>query len=165
MNVGTCHAAVLQVTKDGDVEIFDFAKPVADRQRIEKSLRGMFVRAIAGVDHGNIKMTSDEVGGPRGSVTHNETIGLHGVKRLHCIEKRLAFFQAGSFGLQIHGVRAETGGRRAETDARARGIFEESERYCFATKSGEFFEGVALDFLERFALIEKKSEFVRVERL
>ena len=63
MNVGAGNAAVLEVAEDGDVEIVDFAEAVADGERIEKALRGMFVCAVAGVDDGNIEMARDEIGG------------------------------------------------------------------------------------------------------
>ena len=38
MNVGASDAAVLKVAEDGDIQIFDFAFAVADRQRIEQVL-------------------------------------------------------------------------------------------------------------------------------
>jgi len=49
-------------------------------------------------------------------------------------------------------------------DARACGILKKCERDRFSAQRREFFQGMALDFLERFALIEKKSKFVRGER-
>jgi hypothetical protein len=97
-------------------------------------------------------------------MTHDKTIGLHGVESVYGVEQGFAFFQTGRFGLEVHRVRAETGGGGAEADARTRGIFKEGEGYGFAAKSGEFFERMALDFLKRLALVEKKSKFVRDER-
>ena len=69
---------------------------------------------------------------------------------LHGVEERFAFFQAGGFGLQIHGVRAETRGGGGEADAGARGIFEEGQSDGFAAQGGQFFQRMALDFLEGF---------------
>ena len=61
-------------------------------------------------------------------------------------------------------VRAEAGSRGAKTDARACGIFKKRERDGFSAQRREFFQRMALDFLEGFALIEEKSKFVRGER-
>ena len=120
--------------------------------------------AVAGVDDGNIEMAGDKVGGTGSRVAHDQAVGLHGVQGVHGIEKRLAFFQAGGLRLEVHGVRAETGGGGGEADARARGVFEESQSDGFAAESSEFLERISLDGLKGPALIEKKSEFIRGER-
>jgi hypothetical protein len=164
MNVGAGDAAVLKIAEDGDIEVVDFSEAVADSERVEKTLRGMFVRAVAGVDDGNVEMACDEIGSTGGCVTHDQAIGLHGVERLHGVEERLAFFHAGGFRLEIHRVGAEARGGGAEADARARGVLEERQSDSFAAESSEFFERIALNGLKRPALIEEKSEFVRGER-
>ena len=90
-------------------------------------------------------------------MAHHQAVRLHGVEILHRVQEGFAFFQTGSFRLQVHGVRTETRGGSAKADARARGIFEESKSNRFAAEGSQFFQGVALDFLERPALIEEKS--------
>ena len=120
--------------------------------------------AVAGIDHGNIEMTRDKVCSARSGVAHNQAIGLHGVEVERGVEKRFAFFQAARFGLQIHGVRAKTRSSGAEAEARARGILEKRERNGFAAERGQFFEWMALNGLERFALIEEKGKFIRRKR-
>src|SRR5437763_2785540 len=124
----------------------------------------MFMGAIAGVDDGNVEMAGDEIGGAARGVAHDQAIRLHGVEGVHGIEQRFAFFEARGLGLKIHGVRAEAGGGRAKADACARGSFEESQGYRLTAKGSELFQRMALNFLERFALVEEKSEFVRGER-
>ena len=119
---------------------------------------------VSSIDDGNLEMAGDEIGGAGGGVAHDQAIGLHGVERVHGVEKGFAFFYAGGFRLEIHGVGTEPRGGGAEADARAGGIFEKSESDGFATKSSEFLERMALDFLERFALVEEKSQFIRGER-
>src|SRR5271169_5624151 len=99
----------------------------------------MLVCAVACIDDGNIEMASDEIGGAGRSMTHHQTIGLHGIERLYRVEKGLAFFYAGSFGLEVHGVRAQARSGGAEADARASGVLKEGESDGFATKGGEFF--------------------------
>jgi hypothetical protein len=84
---------------------------------------------------------------------------------VHGIQKRFTLFQAGGFGLQVHGICTEPRGSRTEADARTRGAFEEGQCYSFATQGGELFERMALDFLKGLALVQKKSEFLRGKRL
>ena len=98
-------------------------------------------------------------------MAHDEAVRAHGVEVVGGVEERFTFFEAGGFGLEVHGVRAEARGGGGEAEPRARGIFEEGQGDRFAAKSGELFEGMTLNFLERFGLIENEGEFVRGERL
>src|ERR1700676_402698 len=165
MNVGARHPAVLNIAKNGDVEIADAAFAVANRERVQQALRRMLVRSVAGVDHRNIQMPGDKVGSAGSGVAQDQTIRLHGIQRVHGVQQRLAFFQAGRFRLQVHGVRAKSRGGRAKAEARARGVLEKSQGNGLSAKGRKFFQRMALNFLKRFALIEEKCEFVRVERL
>ena len=65
------------------------------------------MRTIAGVDHRDVQMPGHEIGRAGRGVAHDETVRLHGIQIVRGVEKSLAFFQAGGFGLEIHGVRAE----------------------------------------------------------
>jgi len=96
-------------------------------------------------------------------VAHHEAVGLHGVEIVGGVQQGFALFQAGSFRLEIHGVGPETRGGRAEAKTSAGGIFEEGQHYRFSAQGGELLEGVALNFLERFGLLENKSDFVCTE--
>ena len=156
-----CEMSPRMVTLRLERELFE---AIANGQRVEQALRGMFVRAVASVDDGNLEMARDKVGCAGSGVTHHQAVRLHGVESVNGVEKRLAFFHAGGFRLKVHGVRAETRRGGAETDARARGVFEEGEGHGFAAKGGEFLKRIALDGLKGPALVEKKSEFVRGER-
>ena len=164
MNIGSRHAAVQDVAEDRDVQPFEAAAAVANRQRIEQRLRGMLVRAVAGVDHRNIQAARDEIRGARRCMTHHDAVGLHGVERADRVEQRFAFFQAGGFRLQIHRVGAEARGRRGEADARASGRLEESERHGLAAQRGQFFQGMALEFLKWLRLIEHENNLLGAER-
>ena len=97
-------------------------------------------------------------------MAHDQAIGLHGVQVERGVEKRFAFFQAARFGLQIHGVRAKTRSGGPEAEARPRGILEKRESNGFAAQRGQFLKRVALNGLERFALIEEKGKFIRRKR-
>ena len=89
-------------------------------------------------------------------MTDDDSIGAHGFERAYCVQQRFAFLQAGRFGLEIHGVRAEASRGGGEADARAGGIFEEGQRDRLAAQGGQFFQGMTLKFLERFGLVENK---------
>ena len=75
---------------------------VANGQRVEQSLRGMLVRAVAGVDYRNFQMPSHKIRGAGRGVSHHETIRLHGIQVVGGVEQRFALFQAGCFRLEIH---------------------------------------------------------------
>src|SRR5208337_2153328 len=61
MNVGTGHARVGDIAKNGHVQVFQGAFAVADGQRIEQPLRRMLMRAIARIDHGNFQVPRHKV--------------------------------------------------------------------------------------------------------
>jgi hypothetical protein len=124
----------------------------------------MLVRAISGVDHRDFQVPGHKISSARRSVSHDEAIRLHGVEIVRSVEEGFAFLEARGFRLEIQGVRAEAGSSRGETEARARGIFKESQHDGFSAQSSELFQRMALDFLKGFRLIENESEFVRGER-
>ena len=113
------------VAENGDIQIRERAFAVANGEGIQQALRRMLVSAVARVDDGNIEMTRDKVGGAGSSVAHDQAIRLHGIERVHGIEKGLALFDAGRFRLEVHGVRAKARSGSAEADACACGVFKE----------------------------------------
>src|SRR5579859_2921733 len=165
VDIGTSDAGVGEIAENGDVEVFDGALAIANSECVEQALRRMFVGAVARIDHGNVEMTRDVIGGARSGVAHDQAVGLHGVQVEGSVEQGLAFFKAGSFGLQVHGVGAEARSGGGEADAGTGGIFKKRQRHGFTAQCGEFFQRVALDFLKGLALVEKKNQFGRGERL
>src|SRR5579862_7587699 len=156
VNIGTGYAAVENVAEDGDVPAFEFAFAVADGERVEQSLGGVLVGAVAGVEHGDFQALGDEFGGAGGGVADHDAVGAHGFEGADGVDQRFALFQAGGFGLQGHGVGAETGSGCGEADASAGGGFEEGDGDGLAAEGGEFFQRMALEFLERLGLVENK---------
>src|SRR5690242_8384533 len=71
VNVGASDAAMRDVAEDGDVQIFERAFAVANGEGIEQTLGGVLVSSIAGIDNGDIEMTSDKIRGTRGGVAHD----------------------------------------------------------------------------------------------
>ena len=130
---------MLEVAKNRYVKIIDFSETVANGERIEQTLRRMFVRAITGVDDRNVEMASHEIGGTGGGVAHDEAVRLHGIQRLNGVEQRLTLFHAGGFRLKIHRVRAQARSGSAKAYACARGVFEKRQGDSFTAKGGKFF--------------------------
>ena len=60
-HVGARHAAVRDIADDGDAQAFELLAAVENRARIEQRLRGMLVRAVAGVDDGNSQVALQKV--------------------------------------------------------------------------------------------------------
>ena len=163
MNIRAGHAAVQDVAENRDVPAFELALAIADGERIEQRLRGMLVRAVAGVQHRNFEALGDEFGRAGGSVADHDAVGAHGFERANRIDQRFALFQAGGFRLEGHRIGAEARRGGGEADARARGRLEESDGDRLAAKSGQFFQRMALKFLEGFRLIENKSDLLARE--
>ena len=162
MNIRARHAAVQNVAENRDVPAFEFALAVANGERVKQSLRGMFVRAVAGVQHGNLQALGDEFGRAGRAVANHDAVGTHRFERANRVEQRFALLQAGGFGLQIHGIGAEAGGGGGEADARARGGLEKGHGDGLAAQRGQFLQRMALEFLEWLGLIENKRICSRV---
>jgi hypothetical protein len=139
MNIRTRDATVFDVAKNRDVQILDRALAIADRQRVQQSLRRMLVRPISRVDHGNFKMPSHKFRRARCRMAHHQNVRLHRIERVYRVEQRLALLQARRFGLQIHLVRAKPRRRRAKADPRARRRLEKRQRHGFAAQHCQLF--------------------------
>ena len=163
MNIRARHAAVQNVAENGDVPAFELSLPVANRERVEQGLRGMLVRAVAGIENGNFEALGDEFRRAGRCVANDDSIGAHGLERANRVDERFALLQARGFGLQRHGVRAEPGGGGGEADARARGRLEKGDGDGLAAQRGKFFQRMALEFLEGLGLIENKSNLLAAE--
>src|SRR5215510_7765794 len=67
--------------------MLDRAIAVADGERVQEALRRVFVRAVSGVDYGDVQMTRDVIGGAGRKVAHDQAIRLHGVQIERGVEK------------------------------------------------------------------------------
>ncbi len=123
------------------------------------------MRAVARIDHRNVQTPSDIIGRAGCRVAHHQAVRLHGIQVEGGVEKRFAFLQAGGLSLKIHGVRSEPGRCGIKTDPRARRSFKKRQRNCLSAQRGKLLQRMALNFLEWFALIEKKCKLGRGKRL
>ena len=139
MNIRASDAAVENVAENRDVPAFEAAFAIADGERVEQGLRGMLVRAIARIEHGNFEALGDEFGRAGGSVANHDAVGAHGFDGADRVDQRFALFQARGFRLKRHRIGAESRGGGGEADARARGRLEKSDGDRLAAQSGQFF--------------------------
>jgi hypothetical protein len=124
----------------------------------------MLVCAIPGIHYRYFQVARHKIRGPRRRVSHHKAIRLHRIQIVGRVQQGFAFFQARRFRLKIHCVCAKARSRGAEAQARSRGILKERQDDSFASQCRQFLEWVALDFLERFRLVENKSNFFCAER-
>src|SRR5207245_9180996 len=81
------------------------------------------------------------------------------------VPQRRDRLDARRLGLQVHGVGRQPRRGRSEAAARARRVLKKCRCHSLCAQCREFFQRVPLDFLKRFALVKKKTEFVRSKRL
>ena len=160
MNIGARDATVQNVSEDRDVQSVDTAFAIANRQRVEESLRRMLVRAVARIQHGNFEAPGNELGGARGSVANHDSVRAHGFERPDGVNQRFTFFQARRFGLEVHCVGAEARGSGGKADSCSGGWLEESKGDRLSAKRGEFLEGMTLEFLKWLRLIEYEGDLL-----
>jgi hypothetical protein len=77
--VGVCAPTVQEVSGDNDAETLDMSEVAAQSIRIAKCLGGVVVRAVAGVDHGDLEKVRDTTRGPRLWVTQDNQARAQGL--------------------------------------------------------------------------------------
>ncbi len=76
------------------IKSFDPALVAPDRQRIEKRLGRMFMRAVAGIDDRAIDLLRQKMHGARLGMAHDDNVGPHGVQRHRRVDESLALLHA-----------------------------------------------------------------------
>ncbi len=130
------------IANDGYAQAFERCAAIQNRARVEQSLRGMFMRPVAGVDDGSFHVALQEVGRPRGGVAHDNRVRAHGGEGIQSVDQGLAFGDAGGLGGDRYGVRAEALGGDFETGAGARGGFEEQVHHHASAQQIELAEAL-----------------------
>ncbi len=113
------------VAADGDDEAPDAALVAADGERVEKRLRRMLVRAVAGIDHRAIDLLGEQMHGAGRVMAHDDDVGPHGVERHRGVDQRLALLHRGRGHRHVHDVGAEALAGDLERGLRARRGLEE----------------------------------------
>ena len=94
-------------------------------ERVEQRLRGMLVRAVAGVDDGTVDLARQQMHGARLIMAHHDDVGPHRVERHRGVDERLAFLHAGIADRHVHHVGAQALAGDLERGLRARRSLEE----------------------------------------
>ena len=95
INIRTRHAAVQNIAQNRDVPAFELPFAIANRERVEQSLRRMFMRAVARIHHRNFQALGHEFRSARRGVSDHDSIGTHRFERANGVNQRFALL-AGS---------------------------------------------------------------------
>ena len=79
------------IAHQADLQSFDLAVLVADRQEIEQRLGGMLVLPVARVDHVGIDAIAEEFGRPGRRMADHDHIDPHRFEVARGVHQRLAF--------------------------------------------------------------------------
>jgi len=121
---------------------------VQDGAGVEQRLRGVLMRAVAGIHDGHEQVSRQEVRRSRGGMPHDDGVGPHGRQRVERIHQRFALGDAGAGGGDGDGIGAQTLGGDLETGTGAGGGFEEKIDDHLSAKRVELLRGVSLDRLK-----------------
>src|ERR1035437_9620227 len=94
-DIGARHARMHHVAADRDDQAFEPALVAAGGEGIEQRLRGMFVGAVAGVDHGAIDLARQQFDPARGMVPDHQNVRVHGVQRHRGIDQGFSLAHRG----------------------------------------------------------------------
>ncbi len=103
-----------------------------DREDIEKALRGMFVRAVARVDHAAAQLAGEQMRRARCLVSGHDPVHAHRLDRFRGVDERFAFGHAAAGGAELDRVGAESFGGERETVPRARTVLKKQIRAGFS---------------------------------
>ena len=93
--VGAGDAGIGDVAANGDGQPGEPSLVLADGKRVEQRLRGMFVRAVAGVDHRAADLLAQQRHRARRRMPDDDDVGPHGVERRGGVDQRLALGHRG----------------------------------------------------------------------
>ena len=110
------------------------------RERVEQSLRGVFVRAVTGVYHRNIENLAEIKRRARGRMADHEQVGLERLDILRGIAKGFAFRGRAAGGVEGDHVGAQALGCHIECHAGARAWLKEEVHDGLAAQSRKFFD-------------------------
>src|ERR1700728_4871599 len=103
------------VAENRDMQSVERIFAITNSQGVEQGLCRMLVRSVSRVYNRNAQALGYEFRSTRRTVANNDAVGTHGFQGPDGVEQRFPFFQAGRFGLQVHGVRAEPGSGGGKT--------------------------------------------------
>ena len=163
-NIRARDTAVEDVAEDRDIQAFNFSLSLANGEGVQQGLRGMLVRAVAGIDDAGTEHAGKKMRRAGSAVADDDEV------RIQCLEiqggvfERLAFLERGGLGGKIDDVRGEPLLGQFEADARAGGGLDEEVDHRLAAQRGNFLDGALADGFEGAGGIEHRDDFFRCER-
>ncbi len=135
---GDGYAHALEVRTDGPVA-GQFGPVAAHGEGVKERLRGVFVGAVAGVDHGGVDPVGrgEPVGCAGGPVTDHDGVSAHCCQRLGGVLEGFALGDGRALRGEVDDVRGQPFGGRFEGDPRAGGILEEEVHHGAPAKGRE----------------------------
>ncbi len=134
-NVRARHAAEKNVADDRDVKPGNFSALLTNRVKVEQRLGGMFVRAVAGIDHARFQAAGQKLRRAGRTVAQNEDVRVKASRFLRGVFERFAFRQARSGRGDVDHVRAQPKRGEFKRCARARARFDEEIDQRFAAQA------------------------------
>jgi len=117
----------------------------------------VLVRAVARVNHRRGKVPRDKVGCARGTMSYYDTIRLHRVSVRTVSSSDSPFFRLDDSACRFIWSAPSRDAAVAKLMRVASRRLEKSQRNGFPAQRGEFFQRMALNFLERFRLIGRNT--------
>lgn len=148
VDVGTGDAAEKNVAKNDNFSALQRAEVFEHRERVEEALRGMLVRAVTGVDDGDVEELGKVERRAGGGVPEDNHVGPEGADVFGGIAEGFTFGGAGAGAVEGDDIGAEALGGHVEGHAGAGAGLEEQVDDGLAAQGGDFLHAPAEDFLE-----------------
>ena len=137
--VGARDAAVQDIAADGDDAVLETAQAAADGQRVQQCLGGVFMGAVARVDHAAGKLARQKFRRTGILVAHDQDVGPHGVEGGGGVDQGLALGDRRGLDRHVHHIGAQPLARQLEAGlGPGRGLEEQVDQGA-APQQGCFF--------------------------
>src|SRR5689334_2804657 len=124
MDIRPSNTAVDNVAEYCDLETIDLSFMLANRHRVEQSLCGMLVCAVAGVYYRRLADLCELMRHPSGAVPYDDRIGRHRIKIERRVDERFPFREARCGDANIQGVSGQSLGGDLKGGSRTSRIFK-----------------------------------------
>src|SRR5437764_3650499 len=132
----------------------------ANGVRVEQTLGGMFMRAVAGVDHARTQTLGQELGRAGAAMAQDNDIDMIRFQNLSGVLQSFAFAQARSGGRNVDHVRAQPKSSQLERSASACTRFDKKINERFPPQRRYFFDFACAYLLEGISGVENKIDFI-----
>lgn len=160
VDVGDGYAGVGDVPDDDHFQAFDRTVAAAQGIGIQQGLRGVFVRAVAGVDDLGGYVFRQEYARSGIGVAHDDHVDLHRQDVVDRVDQGFAFGDGGHGGRKIDHVGREAFFRQFKGGAGAGAVLEKEIGDRDTVERGDFLDGAGKHFGESFRRAEDQFQVV-----